>query len=413
MPSASTTSMPAAASSGHPPSAGEPTRSEPTPRPNHHPTHTQRRREEGRDESVAQTVRSLIRSLPGGKMDSPNSARFRLASRGEIPAATADRGAADERTRWEPPSDESMTSTFHHQPVMAERIVELFRPSPPGSWWTPRSAGQGTPGSCSRPDPISRSWASTRTPRPRRRGRGARTVRRPGDAPPRKVRPPRTIMSDLEPHRSGVLFDLGVSSPQLDRAERGFSYRNAGPLDMRMDPGLTWAAADVVNGYWEAPRRVLQYGDERFADRIARAIVARPIETTAELAAIVRDAIPAPARRRGGHPAKRTFQAIRIEVNRELETCPAPSTTPSSPPPGGRARCSPTTPARTASSRRGSAARHRRVHLPARLALRVRRRADGAPVEAGGMEAKRGRDRSQPVGRVGSPAGGRELAVNG
>jgi 16S rRNA (cytosine1402-N4)-methyltransferase len=120
----------------------------------------------------------------------------------------------------------------------------------------------------------------------------------------------------------GVLFDLGVSSPQLDRPSRGFSYRAAGPLDMRMDQAGERRAADVVNGYGEADlARVLrELGDERYAGRIARAIVAaRPIATTAELAEIVRDAIPAAARRTGGHPAKRSFQAIRIEVNRELE----------------------------------------------------------------------------------------------
>jgi 16S rRNA (cytosine1402-N4)-methyltransferase len=134
------------------------------------------------------------------------------------------------------------------------------------------------------------------------------------------------IMTDLRlPPVSGVLFDLGVSSPQLDRAERGFSYRNDGPLDMRMDTDQGWSAVDVVNGYTqgELARLLRQHGDERFADRIATAIVAaRPIESTAELAAIVRDAIPAPARRRGGHPAKRTFQAIRIEVNKELAILP-------------------------------------------------------------------------------------------
>jgi 16S rRNA (cytosine1402-N4)-methyltransferase len=121
---------------------------------------------------------------------------------------------------------------------------------------------------------------------------------------------------------SGALFDLGVSSPQLDQGERGFSYRHDGPLDMRMDTDAQWSASDVVNGYDEAElRRVIRkYGDERFASRIARAIVAsRPIETTTELAAIVTGAIPAAARRTGGHPAKRTFQAIRIEVNGELE----------------------------------------------------------------------------------------------
>jgi 16S rRNA (cytosine1402-N4)-methyltransferase len=121
---------------------------------------------------------------------------------------------------------------------------------------------------------------------------------------------------------SGALFDLGVSSPQLDEADRGFSYRNDAPLDMRMDRTQAWTAADVVNGYpVEQLTRVLQqYGDERFSRRIANAIVAsRPVETTTELAAIVVSAIPAPARRTGGHPAKRTFQAIRIEVNGELE----------------------------------------------------------------------------------------------
>jgi 16S rRNA (cytosine1402-N4)-methyltransferase len=124
---------------------------------------------------------------------------------------------------------------------------------------------------------------------------------------------------------SGALFDLGVSSPQLDRADRGFSYRHDGPLDMRMDTDAEWSAADVVNGYDQ--RRLAQvlkqYGDERFAARIAAAIVdARPIETTTQLAAVVTSAIPAPARRTGGHPAKRTFQAIRIEVNGELDALP-------------------------------------------------------------------------------------------
>ena len=125
---------------------------------------------------------------------------------------------------------------------------------------------------------------------------------------------------------SGALFDLGVSSPQLDRAERGFSYRSDGPLDMRMDTtDASWSASDVVNGYAEADlaRVIRRYGDERFAARIARAIcAARPIERTTELAAIVVNAIPAAARRTGGHPAKRTFQAIRIEVNAELAALP-------------------------------------------------------------------------------------------
>lgn len=119
----------------------------------------------------------------------------------------------------------------------------------------------------------------------------------------------------------GVLFDLGVSSPQLDRGERGFSYRIEAALDMRMDPNSELSAADVVNTYdAEALAQVLRdYGDERFAYRVARAIVAsRPVTGTTSLAEIVRTAIPAATRRRGGHPAKRTFQALRIEVNDEL-----------------------------------------------------------------------------------------------
>ena len=122
---------------------------------------------------------------------------------------------------------------------------------------------------------------------------------------------------------AGVLFDLGVSSMQLDDADRGFSYRGDGPLDMRADRRQSLTAADVVNGYdeFELARVLTRHGEERFARRIARAIVAaRPLTTTGQLAEIVRDAIPAPARRRGGHPAKRTFQAIRIAVNGELAT---------------------------------------------------------------------------------------------
>lgn len=119
----------------------------------------------------------------------------------------------------------------------------------------------------------------------------------------------------------GILMDLGVSSAQLDRPERGFSFRFDAPLDMRMDAKQTLTAAEVVNGYEESQLAAVisQYGEERFARRVAHAIVAnRPVRTTRELAEIVRDAIPAATRRRGPHPARRTFQAIRMEVNREL-----------------------------------------------------------------------------------------------
>jgi 16S rRNA (cytosine1402-N4)-methyltransferase len=120
---------------------------------------------------------------------------------------------------------------------------------------------------------------------------------------------------------AGALFDLGMSSHQLDEAGRGFSYRAAGPLDMRMGPDATLAAADVVNGLSrnELAGILRRYGEERFSGRIADAIVAaRPIENTIRLAEVVASAVPAPARRRG-HPARRTFQAIRIHVNDELE----------------------------------------------------------------------------------------------
>ena len=123
---------------------------------------------------------------------------------------------------------------------------------------------------------------------------------------------------------SGVLFDLGVSSLQLDETERGFSYGKDAPLDMRMDPTRGATAADIVNGYdGKSLARVLkEYGEERFAARIADAIVRErarePFTGTARLAELVRQAIPAATRRTGGHPAKRTFQALRIEVNDEL-----------------------------------------------------------------------------------------------
>ncbi len=120
----------------------------------------------------------------------------------------------------------------------------------------------------------------------------------------------------------GVLFDLGVSSPQLDRGERGFSYRLDGPLDMRMDRGSSTTAADLVNGI-DADELAWLFaanGEGRFARRIARAIVAaRPITTTTQLAEVVRTAIPAATRRTGGHPARRVFQALRIAVNEELD----------------------------------------------------------------------------------------------
>jgi 16S rRNA (cytosine1402-N4)-methyltransferase len=123
---------------------------------------------------------------------------------------------------------------------------------------------------------------------------------------------------------NGILLDLGVSSYQLDTAERGFSYMADAPLDMRMDDRTEETAADIVNNYSEQElfRIIRDYGEDRFAKNIAKHIVMKraekPIETTLELSEIVKGAIPAKVRATGGHPAKRTFQAIRIELNREL-----------------------------------------------------------------------------------------------
>lgn len=123
----------------------------------------------------------------------------------------------------------------------------------------------------------------------------------------------------------GMLLDIGVSSHQLDEAERGFSYQQDAPLDMRMNPDRPFSAYDVVNGYDEdeLDRVIFTYGEERWARRIAQFIVkereAKPIETTGELVGIIKKAVPKGARKDGPHPAKRTFQAIRIEVNGELE----------------------------------------------------------------------------------------------
>ncbi len=216
---------------------------------------------------------------------------------------------------------------FDHEPVMVEEITELFGTVPAGTVVDATLGGGGHAKSLldSRPDldvlGIDRDADALDAARARLEpfGDRLRVSHRRFDE----------IDDALAEHGiaeiSGALFDLGVSSPQLDRGERGFSYRNEGPLDMRMDAGQRWSASDVVNGYVEGElaRIIRAFGDERFAARIASAICrARPIQTTTELAAVVTAAIPAAARRTGGHPAKRTFQAIRIEVNSELAALP-------------------------------------------------------------------------------------------
>ncbi|MFK8023635.1 MAG: 16S rRNA (cytosine(1402)-N(4))-methyltransferase RsmH [Ilumatobacter sp.] len=217
---------------------------------------------------------------------------------------------------------------FQHAPVMLEEIVELFDPVPSGTIVDATLGGGGhTEALLDRRSDIDvlgidQDDAAIGAARDRLAPFGGRfrSSRRRFDE----------FDGALADHDvrevSGVLFDLGVSSPQLDRADRGFSYRHDGPVDMRMDTEQVWSGHEVVNGYERSDlaRIIRVNGDERFAKRIADAIVrARPIESTSQLAEVVTTAIPAAARRTGGHPAKRTFQAIRIEVNAELEVLPS------------------------------------------------------------------------------------------
>lgn len=224
-------------------------------------------------------------------------------------------------------SDETPTPAFEHRPVMVTEIVDVFRTVPPGV------VLDATLGAGGHSEALLDARADLRVlgldRDPAALAAAAERLGRFGDrvATQRcRFDALRNAMGEIAAERlSGALFDLGVSSPQLDEPARGFSYRYDGPLDMRMDTEAPWSAADIVNGYDEdeLARVIRAHGDERFAHRIARAIVAaRPIESTVQLASIVTEAIPAAARRTGGHPAKRTFQAIRIEVNAELEALP-------------------------------------------------------------------------------------------
>ncbi len=214
-------------------------------------------------------------------------------------------------------------SEFEHQPVMGREVVELLAPVPPGLIVDATVGGGGHArlvlearddvrvlGIDRDPDAVTAARDALAGFGPR-----ARVVRGGFEALAE------IVSTEREGNIVGILFDLGVSSPQLDRSERGFSYWSDAPLDMRMDSAQQLTAAEVVNTYAEDDLAavIAGNGEERFARRIARAIVAaRPLRTTGELVDAVRAGIPAPARRRGRHPARRTFQAIRMEVNREL-----------------------------------------------------------------------------------------------
>lgn len=223
----------------------------------------------------------------------------------------------------ESPRPDPVDRAFEHEPVMLAEIVESFSHAPAGVVLdaTLGGAGHAVAVLDSWPhldlvgldrDPEALAVASERLSPYATRARAVRARFDHLD----------TVLDELGiDELAGFLFDLGVSSPQLDWDDRGFSFRHDGPLDMRMDPDGPRSAADFVNeaSENEISSALRRNADERFAGRIARAIVAaRPIVTTTELADVVVGAIPAAARRKGGHPAKRTFQAIRIEINEEL-----------------------------------------------------------------------------------------------
>jgi len=212
-------------------------------------------------------------------------------------------------------------SEFRHLPVMGREVVELMLGAPPGLLVDGTVGGGGHAALLLDARPDWQYLAIDRDPDALDAARSR--LARFGDRV-EFVHSEFGRLAEVTAGRGnvvGLLLDLGVSSPQLDRAERGFAYRLDAPLDMRMDPTATLSAANVVNEYDEADLAALirTFGEERHASRIARAIVrSRPLRTTGDLVAAIGAAIPAPARRRGGHPAKRTFQAIRMEVNREL-----------------------------------------------------------------------------------------------
>jgi 16S rRNA (cytosine1402-N4)-methyltransferase len=214
---------------------------------------------------------------------------------------------------------------FEHVPVMSREVVELLMPVPAGVLIDATVGGGGHARVVleARPDlellGVDRDAVAVAAARERLAEFGGRVRIVPGGF--EDVAEIAASNGIVEGTVVGIVFDLGVSSPQLDRPERGFSYWGDAPLDMRMDSAQELTAADVVNQYSEEDLAavIAGFGEERFARRIARRIVAsRPLHTTADLVDAIKSAIPAPARRRGGHPARRTFQAIRMEVNQEL-----------------------------------------------------------------------------------------------
>jgi 16S rRNA (cytosine1402-N4)-methyltransferase len=257
----------------------------------------------------------------GDAVESPYSARFPTESfRGDNRAAIVVPGGWSQA--WGSTRERGVPE-FVHRPVMGPEVVELFAPVPSGLVVDATVGGGGHARLilAARRDVhllgIDRDPDAVAAAREALAGFGRRAhVVRAGFEDIADV-----VRNESEGNVVGILFDLGLSSPQVDRPERGFSYWLDAPLDMRMDSTQELTAEEVLNTYSEEDLAAIiaNNGEERFASRVARAIVAaRPLHTTRELVDAVRGAIPAPARRRGRHPARRTFQAIRMEVNREL-----------------------------------------------------------------------------------------------
>jgi 16S rRNA (cytosine1402-N4)-methyltransferase len=261
-----------------------------------------------------------MRSPSTGSLEASSSAYFQVERRGSPPATIV------------PVEGLRMSQAFSHDPVMAGEVVDLFLPVPPGILVDATVGGGGHASALLSAIPglkivgIDRDPVAVEAATKALAKFGNRAVVRQSrfDVMAHVIDEVAAELRGQPADRgvSGALFDLGVSSHQLDVAERGFSYRRDALLDMRMDPTTGRTAADVVNHYDEQSLVELfsDNGEARFARRIARAIIAaRPLSTTGQLADVVRTAIPAATRRTGGHPARRVFQAIRIAVNEELD----------------------------------------------------------------------------------------------
>lgn len=291
----------------------------------------------------------LVRSPSTGAVEDSYSAHFHLSRLGRQPDGAL------------PVEGLRMSQAYEHRPVMAAEVVELFRPVPAGLFVDATVGGGGHAAAILEAHPhlsvlgldqddeaVSAATARLAPWGPRAAvvrarfdrlpglvtgrdgsaGPAARHARQPGPDGPQVATAgaaaPGQFLAAGMPF-VGALFDLGVSSPQLDRAERGFSYRLDAPLDMRMDRRGATTASALVNSLPrdELAELLAANGERRLAGRIARAVVeSRPLRSTAELAEVVAAAVPAAARRRG-HPAARVFQAIRIAVNAELEVLDA------------------------------------------------------------------------------------------